>query len=414
MFLNCEGSLIANLLAEDQPTWEGAEGTVAHFVAETWLKEQRQPYHLLGTVMKVPAREGQPPFEIEIDEEMLSYVEEYVAWVSTTEGCHYVELRVDYSEFTPIPDQGGTADHVFASWQRLVVTDLKYGKGVKVFAEKNEQAMSYAMGVFLRLDWLYDFQTIIIRICQPRLDHYDEWECTREELLAFMERFREGAARAWVPGAPRTPGPKQCQWCRIRTTCPAAYSVAVEVAQGKFEDDSDGTLEATQDERGVYTVEQQHAAVAEAEMISSITLADIPKLSIEGLSRVLLLRPLIERWLREVEEYLEWRAEMGDDIPYHKIVRGRAGHRKWINPKGARRFLLEHGVEKFDLFSQVMASPAQAEKLLKIATGAKGKGLKQMLAPFVDQPPGRLTLAPIADKREAIEPAASAFEDDDL
>ncbi len=403
MFLNCPGSLIPNLMAEDEGSYEAAEGTVAHHVAETWLKDQRQPYHLLGTTVLVPRLRGEP-HAVEITEEMLSYVEEYVAWVSNTPGEHYVELKVDYSEYTPIPEQGGTSDHVFAEWHKLVVTDLKYGKGIKVFAEKNEQALSYAMGVFLKLDWLYDFQRIVVRICQPRLDHYDEWECTREELLSFAERFREGAARAWVPGAPRVPGPKQCQWCKVRSDCPAMFAVTKEAVAGKFGDDDD--------DAGTYPAPALLAAVAEAEMISEVRPIDVPHLSVEALERIVFLRPLIERWLREVEEHLQYLAECGTELQYHELKKGRAGRREWISKRAATAFLLQQGVERFDLFAESMASPAQAETLLKIATGAKKRGLTEMLEPYVVQPPGRLTLAPKADKRPAIEPAASAFEDD--
>jgi hypothetical protein len=403
MFMNCLGSLIPNLLAEDESSYEAAEGTVAHHVAETWLKEQKQPLGLIGETILVPRRNGEP-HAVEVTEEMLSYVEEYVAWVSTTPGEHYVELKVDYSSLTPIPDQGGTADHVFAEWQRLTVTDLKYGKGIKVFAEKNEQALAYAAGVFLRLDWLYDFQTIVIRICQPRLEHFDEWICTREELLEFMERFRTQAAAAWVPGAPRTPGPKQCQWCKIRTECPAKFAITMEAAQGAFADDDD--------EPASYPAPALAAAMAEAEMISTISPVDIPSLSVEALERISLLRSTIERWLREIDEHLQYLAECGVELKHHDIKRGRAGHRAWINKKAAARYLLQQGIERFDLFSETMASPSQAETLLKIATGAKGKGLKALLEPYVIQPPGRLTLAPKADKRLTVEPAASAFDDD--
>jgi hypothetical protein len=219
-----------------------------------------------------------------------------------------------------------------------------------------------------------------------------------------MERFRERAAAAWVPGAPRTPGPKQCQWCKVRTDCPAKFALTTEIAQGKFDDDDDMSPS--------YNLPAQIAAVAEAEMISSIRPVDVQHLSLRSLERIALLRKTIERWLREIDEHLQYRAECGDEMEFHDIKKGRAGHRSWTDKRAALNFLLEQGVERFDLFSQKMASPAEAETLLKIATGAKGKALKALLEPFVFQPPGRLTLAPKADKRPAVESAASAFDDD--
>lgn len=401
MFMNCLGSLIPNLLADDESSYEAAEGTVAHYVAETWLKDQATPWHLLDTVMSVPRRNGEP-HQVTITEEMFAYVEEYCAWVGETPGTHYVELKVDYSAFTPIPNQGGTADHVFVEWQKLTITDLKYGKGIKVYARDHEQTQAYAMGVFLKLDWLYDFQEIVIRICQPRLDHFDEWVISRADLLTFMERFREKAFAAWVPGAPRTPGPKQCQWCKIRTDCPALLGATTAVVQGQFPDD---------DEPLTYDLEALQAIAAETEMISAIQPAHVPKLTVEALSRALVMRPIIERWLREVEEHLEYLAESGVELPFHEMKRGRAGRRAWINKNEAAKFLLQHGAEKFDLYTTILASPAQAEELLKIATRGSKAAVKAMLDPYVIQPPGRITLALKSDKRMAVEPASSAFPD---
>ena len=134
MWLHCAGSLIANMMEEDSTSPEAAEGTAAHFVAETWLRSGRKPKELIGTVQVVEERGLR--FEIPVTQVMMDYVQEYVDWCMFEPGEHYTETRVFFSELTPLPNQSGTADHAACQPGKLVITDLKYGKGIQVFAEE--------------------------------------------------------------------------------------------------------------------------------------------------------------------------------------------------------------------------------------------------------------------------------------
>lgn len=401
-WMTCPGSLIPGLIAGDKPSKYSAEGTVAHWVAEQWLNSGREPDHLIGTVMTVDG------FEIEITEDMLAHLSRYVDAVQHGDGDAYTEVKVDLSAYTPIPNQGGTADRVRAWWQHLEIVDLKYGM-VRVFAERNKQELSYALGVFERLDWLYDFQTITLRIFQPRLDHDDVWTCTRAELLEFAEEFRVAALRAWEPNAPRNPDPHACEYCPVRATCPAKFQATINMAAGSFADDGEYDADALEE-------------ISSGPLISAseIVIKPVAAMPVEQLERLLFHRKAVEGFFSDVESYLQSKAEEGFPLKWWKLIKGRAGRRKWsnVNQKNrAKKLLLDSGVEPFDLFSTEMASPYQASKLLRIARGGTVKANEAEINRFADQPSGRLTLAPAVDPRLEVASAASAFvdvEDDEI
>lgn len=367
---------------------------MAHWLAEEWLTNGN-PYQHLG---KTITKDG---FDIEITEEMISYVEEYVSWVSTTPGKHYVEVKVDLSKYTP-ERSFGTADHIFARWQHLTVTDLKYGK-VLVFAKENEQGMAYALGAFDELDWLYNFQTITIRIAQPRRDHFDEWTCTREELLAFAERLRIAAHEAWNPDAPYRPHPEACEYCPARFDCPALADVLVRTAAASFPDLDD-------DEDMTYDTDRA-VAVIKQEIISEPQLPEYSHMPLDHLARIYMWRPIFERWFREAYDYLIHQMDLGHEVKGQKLGMGRAGNRGWIDKQKAVKFLKAHGVAEIDLYDHKLASPAQASTLLRLSRGGTIKANDALLADLVCKSPGKLTMIPADDIREPIASAISAFDD---
>ena len=393
-WMRCPRSLIAGHLAGDRPTKYAAEGSVAHWLAEDWLRNG-DPYKHVGSIHE---KDG---FEIEITEEMISYVEEYVGWVSTTPGRHYVEVKVDLSKYTPVPSFG-TADHLFVQTEqrrRLVITDLKYGK-VVVYAQDNPQCLSYALGGWEELDWLYDFEEVLIRICQPRRDHFDEWALPVKKLIEWgNDELRPAALAAWDPDAPYRPHPEACEYCPARFTCPALAAVMLQTAQGSF-DDLDEPISP-----------DQAVAVIEGEVVKEPILPDYREVSLERLAYIYQWRPIVEKWFRECYEYLVHQLELGKEVPGQKLGKGRAGNRKWTDEKAALRYLKSEGVLPIDLFESKFASPAQASTLLRLSRGGTIKENNALLEQFVYQPPGKLTMIPAQDSRKAVSSAASAFDD---
>lgn len=460
IWLNTPGCLVPNLLAEDSSGLEAAYGTVGHEVGEQWLRaipeicwgmgaladrqiDEAEPRHRIGEIVKI--EEKKDTFEVEIDQEMLDYVRKYVEWVIALPGKHYVETRVDFSDLTPIPDQGGTADHAACEPGVLTITDLKMGY-IRVLAKLNTQLRIYAYGFFRKYDHIYNFQRIVIRVAQPRLDHFDTWECSREELLEFAEEVRTKALEAWQLNGARRPG-WWCKkgFCKIQGTC-AAYLVWLAEqadADGEvFDDQSDEVCDiceglgcevchnaVTVNEdgsiEGVYTVKDMQVT-AEAFVSGKLDLTprrDPGALNTEALAKLLPMRSVVERFFKEVERELESRAIDGEDIPGFKLVDGRQGNRVWVDEedalKAVRRILREHkaDLDLFDVAPPTLKAPAGATEILRRALGITKKAAEDMIAPLVSRTPSRQTLAEDADQRQRLNAPADVFDDyssDDL
>lgn len=387
MWMGCSGSLIPNLLARDSVGREAAEGTVAHGVAEAWLKSGKKPRHLVGTTEWV--EEGDWGFLIDIDEVMLDHVQRYVDWCVMLPGEHFIEQKVDFSKITPIPRQRGTADHIACMPGRLVVTDLKYGKGVPVYAEENTQGLLYALGAFYEHDIDYDFQEIVVRIAQPRLDNFDEWTISREGLLMFEQHAKERAYAAWRLDAPRSPSAKACQWCKVKATCGAVAKLQADLMAAAF----DGIdAEVTSDAITAFKDDLVLTAIPKA--------APLAELTVDEMATLYGFRGMVEKWWNALSAELYNRAIAGEEIPGYKLVESRS-RRIFRDADVTASKLQKLGLEEDQIWSRNLLSPAQAEAALKKA-GHRSKDLPDLLADLVHKPVGKPTLAPITDKRSAL------------
>lgn len=401
MWAHCAGSLLPNIIAPDDSGIDAAMGTVAHGVGEEWLRSKIKPTHLVGTVQRV-SKENEH-FDIEITLEMLNYVEEYVTWCAWLPGRHFIETKVYYSEITPIPMQGGTADHVACTYQRMVITDYKHGKGVQVFAKGNTQGLLYALGFFYEWDEIYDFQEIEIRICQPRMMHMDSWTITRAELLEFAEWARPRALAAWSVDAPRTPGEKQCAFCRVKASCAAHFHMQVELSSGAFEAIGESV-----------TVEQVVALKDNIEFQQVVKFTDVQTLSTAEMAQVYQYRSLYEGWWKSLHNELNIRAAAGETIPGMKLVEARSKRVIRDHETLIRALALDFGITRDQLVSEEMPTLSKLEAVLRKA-GVRPRGMATVLDPLVRKPAGKPTLVPNADRRPAIVDLSEiAFSDLDL
>jgi hypothetical protein len=385
MWAYCSGALIPNLFAADKSGEDAAYGTVGHGVGERWLKTGERPDDLLGTVETV----GE--FQIEIDQSMLDYVSEYVDWCINLPGVHFVETRVDHSDLTPLKKQGGTADHAACAPGHLILTDLKLGKGVQVFAKNNTQGIIYIYGFFKKYDELFDFEKFTFRIAQPRLHHFDEWTFDREELLKWAAWLKERAYAAWCENAERTPGPKQCQWCKIQTDC-AAYAVFVERASDGVFDDLDAPI--TTDDMAMLA----HRLDTDRFEIKPIT---VGRLTIEQKVKLSRYRKMIENFFAAIQADIEERALRGEHIPGKKVVEGKS-NRVFVSPSAAVQQLEFLGLDYDDICPRGMIGITETEgRLVKL--GYRRNHLPDLLKSVVRKPNGKPTVVDEDDPRPPLE-----------
>lgn len=397
MWLECPGSLIPNVLAEDDGNPDSAYGTVAHAVTEAWLTLGRKPVHMLGKKHFVPA--GEWGYQIVADEEMFSYAKECVDRCVMLPGQHFIEQRVDFSDLTPIPKQGGTLD--FAAYddstRTLYVVDHKFGSSPNniVYAERNPQLMLYGWGMGSKVGGDEFPDRFVFRINQPRLNHFDEWECSLEELTDFVNHVEQRAALAWQIDAPRNPGIKQCQWCKVKSTCAAFATLNEQITAAVFGPVSDDDV---RDFKARLDGDYEPHVVTPSE------------LSTGQLAKILPYRSTMESWLKSVAEELELRAMRGEKIPRYKLVESRT-KRRFKSRSAAEKHLLSLGLKRNQIIREKLVSPAQAEDLL-IAAGHARADLPDLLSSAVEKPAGKPTLAPDSDKRPVwTDPSSVAFGD---
>lgn len=352
------------------------EGTRAHALAAAILVSGKPAIEFSGVGFEFLSAGAWIKFEPPDD--MLKFLQEYVDYCHRIAGARFVETKTLF-QFIPLPEQFGTADFVCIYYdpvldcEVLVVIDLKYGQGEIVFAHENEQALAYALGFYLEYKDLFNIQKVVIAIAQPRLQHWDEWETTPERLMRFKDEFIDIVKQAMLPNPPMEAGRKQCLFCPNAGNCSVQTKAVHDTMLTDFDDFDTGEA------RNLTDAELTHA--------------------IE-------MRGLVKKWVTQVTVRAMEAIQSGRDIGGWKIVESRT-HRKYKSERRAKTFLTDAGLPLAAVVEESLISVAQAEKLLK---GAK----KKEFAAYYLSPPGKPTLAPVDDKREAFVPGVHEFDSFDL
>lgn len=398
-WLNCPGSVVLTKDIRDDAGEYADEGSAAHWVAEMCLKSGDHPIKHVGAIYK--AESGR---EIRVTYDMADFVHTYVTNVRMyAEGnTLFVEQALPIGHITREEDAEGTCDAVIitADGKELQGHDLKYGRGVEVEAEANDQLMLYALGALAEFEMIIDLdvlETIRLVIHQPRVtSRPKEWTCTPAELKAFADRVElasiavDNAAYEAEKALPEwrekylKPGPKQCQWCRAKSSCAKLEAFVIDTITAEFDDLT--------------------TAVAAEEVRRN----DVTDTHAERYSRLLPVLDLVRDWADAVGDGAYALAQRGGTIPGFKLVTGKRGARAWTNKDQAEEALKSMRLKHDEMYTYSVISPTQAEKVLKESPRRWNK-----LIPLIEQKDGKPTLVPASDKRQAITvtPIAEQFDD---
>ena len=395
-WMRCVGSVALCKDIPDTSSKYAAEGNAAHDVAEMCLTQGQDASAFAGRIITVPNGEGAQRTETrwEVTEQMVEAVQRYVDIVRGLGGHLLVEQQVDFSDWIEVPESFGTSDAIVLLDDEIVVVDLKYGMGVRVEAEDNEQLMLYALGALSVVRLLGEEpQRVRMMIVQPRIPHVSEHVVTVEELEQFALRARIAARHAmhqYNGGAePKlTPGEKQCRFCKGKAVCPALAAEVAEVVSGSA---------VTADDFADLTV---------------ATKADLATFGEAQLGAMMAKVGLVEDWCLAVRAETERRMFEGREVPGFKLVAGKKGARAWTDATAAEAALKAMRLKQDEMYDFKLISPTAAERLVKAGTlGVRQWGKLQDL---ITQADGKPSVAPADDRRPAIKVAATADDFADL
>lgn len=293
--------------------------------------------------------------------EMVNYISEVAAQVMEiyakveADGEHpvmFLETRLDFSHI--VPDGFGTGDILIITNKRLYVIDLKYGRGIQVFAKTNPQLLLYSTGALKYFEMLYDPRHVHHVIIQPRLQHYDEWKCTSQYVRNWGVKVAAPKAKKAFDGEGKKRAGEHCKFCKVSALCRTHADWNLKIAEHDF---ADPDLLSTKEAAKVYAQ----------------------------------IKPL-QDWAESVKEHLLEEAGRGISIPGYKLVEGRT-KRKWGDEEAVAEALSQQSVDPY----------VQKLKTITQLTAELGATeFNKLASQHIIKPTGKPTLVPLSDKRTAI------------
>jgi hypothetical protein len=262
------------------------------------------------------------------------------------------ETRVGFGDL--LPGVFGSTDLVGRIGNKAVVLDWKFGSGVPVPAEENEQLLFYAAAAMRTesLKWAFDGVTEIeCVIVQPPFTK--RWTTTVERVKQFELELVRAVKAAMQDGAELSQG-DHCRWCAAKPICPQMTG-AVDRA-----------------------IKQQ-----------------IVNLDVDTLGQYLKNADLLEEWIKDLRALAFGLLEKNVDVPGYKLVQKQA-RRQWVDEHKAVTALVARGLTPSQVYEAKLITPAVAEKLLK-------KSKVVLPDDLVVAVSSGTTLAPVEDDRPAVQ-----------
>ena len=364
-WINCTPSAkLEDEYGERKTSVYAQEGTLAHELAELYIR-----HDVLHNI-------EEPDFERRLEEimsdemfseEMLDVIPTYtdycaaqlnVAKTNSPYAIMEIEQKLDLTKF--VPESFGTADCIIANDGTLEIIDLKYGKGVPVYADWNKQLMLYGLGALQEYSTMFDITNVRLTIVQPRIDNISSWEISFDELNNWAENELKPKAQLAFSGKGELNAGDWCKFCAVRNQCRKLYEQQLDIAQHEF---------------------------TEPALLTDDEIADIVRRT-----------PKLVEWANSVAEYAQKKAiEENKQWPGLKLVEG-ISRRKWVDEDQASNAIFARCPElsEDEIFNMKLKPITSIEKIVG------KKRFEEILSDVVVKPQGKPTLVPSEDKRPAM------------
>ena len=356
-WLNCPPSARLCEAYEDKGSDYAAEGTDAHALAESRLKQA------LGIPTEDPV-ESLTWYNAEMEDCAQGYAAYVVELLETAkQTCSdpvvMIEQRVDFSRW--VPGGFGTGDCICIAEGLLNIVDLKYGAGIEVSADHNPQMMLYALGALEIFDGIYDIDTVRMTIYQPRKSNISIFEMSKDALLTWADTELTEKARLAYEGQGNFSCGEWCRFCKAKAECR---------------------------ERAIYNLRLAQYDFLNPALLQDEEIADI-------LGRI----DALTSWASDVKEYALQQAISGKEWTGWKLVEGRS-NRKYTSEADVAAAVESVGLDPYE--RKVLGVTAMQKLLGKTR-------FEELLSPYIEKPQGKPTLVLESDKRPAMNTAKNDF-----
>ena len=313
--INCPGSvaLVAKMPPKDSSSYAD-RGTLLHNAMATILDSDTvTPESMLWTTFKGETLTGEL-----LSEKILPALAALDAVDPEGVMEYAVETVVGFGAY--LPGVFGSADLLGRLGNRAVVLDWKFGDGVAVSAEENEQGLFYAAAAMRTPEtaWVFEgAEEIEIVIVQPPA--VKRWVTTPKRVKEFERALKRAVKASTMPDAAIVVG-DHCRWCSAKPLCPKMTGAVDRAVKVQMEN-----------------------------------------LPAETIGAYLGNADLLEDWIKDLRALAMTMMEAGAKVPGYKLVAKRSV-RKWLDEGKATQALTAMGIDPVKL---ELVSPAQAEKLLK-------------------------------------------------
>lgn len=313
--LACPGSVVLCQKMPPQPSSKFAEeGTMLHDIVERLVNNDDE----LSSFKESLTEEQYEKLAYAIN--ALDVIDPKAEMIFKT------ETKVEFEGVKGLENCFGTIDMLGCLGDRAIILDWKFGDGVMVGAEENEQGLFYAAAAMrtAKAKWAFEgAKEIEIIIVQP--PRVSRWVTTWARVAQFERDLINAVKLAMGPDAPIEMG-EHCRWCAAKPICPKMTG-----AIDRLERDS------------------------------------LKALSAEDLGRALQLADKLESFIKDARALAVQRLEKDMPVAGYKLVSKRPT-RQWAKPQETKDLLLAMGAKE-DQITELL-SPAQMEKALK-KTGLK-------------------------------------------